>query len=55
MSDNLLRSAALCAGLRQSIALARELIEKGKARHHVADLLNVDRVTLTGRLPVEGI
>lgn len=30
----------------QQIAHARELIDKGEARHHVADLLSVDRVTL---------
>jgi DNA invertase Pin-like site-specific DNA recombinase len=30
----------------QQIAHARELIDRGEARHHVANLLNVDRVTL---------
>jgi DNA invertase Pin-like site-specific DNA recombinase len=30
----------------QQITHARELIDKGEARHHVADLLNVDRTTL---------
>lgn len=30
----------------QQITHARELIEKGEARHHVADLLSVDRTTL---------
>jgi DNA invertase Pin-like site-specific DNA recombinase len=30
----------------QQIAQARKLIDKGEARHHVAELLNVDRTTL---------
>jgi hypothetical protein len=30
----------------QQITHARELIDKGEARHHVAALLKVDRVTL---------
>jgi hypothetical protein len=30
----------------QQITHARELIDKGEARHHLADLLKVDHVTL---------
>jgi len=30
----------------QQIEHARELIDNGEARHHIADLLNVNRVTL---------
>jgi DNA invertase Pin-like site-specific DNA recombinase len=37
----------------QQIEHARELIDKGDARHKVADLFNVNRTTLYRRLPSE--
>ena len=36
----------------QQIEHARELIDQGEARHHVADLFTVDRVTLYRALVV---
>jgi hypothetical protein len=36
----------------QQIEHARELIDKGEARHHIANLLSMDRVTLYRALTI---
>ena len=41
-------------GIQQQIDYARKLIDDGEARHHVAGLLNVDRVTLISEVEGRG-